>query len=651
MRRSICYTEPNTAFAGDIGTWTFIYTTANSLPKGAKLLFDMQSNGRDIDWQTPSASPKAKSNVIYAHTEDGKPFYPKEVDNPNSYVPFFEFTIQEEVKAGDNIYIIMGAPPKSKKEDSGNACQLFVQRRRSFAIYCCPKPKGKYEDEPSLFTMDVKGNELDQIRLLTPSYVMRNKRFDVTIRFEDAYGNLTSNAPDDTLIELSYDQLRENLNWKLFVPETGFITLPNLYFNEPGIYTLKLTNLENKEEYFSWPIKCFPETQQQLLWGLLHGESERVDSTVSIESCLRHFRDERSLNFYGTSSFENADETPNEIWKNITQNITEFNEEDRFVTFLGQQWSGTNGTEGVRQLIFNKDNKQILRKKDLKSNTLKKIYRLFSEGEMISVPSFTMGKGNEYHFDNFTPEFERVVEIYNAWGSSEYPEKEGNQRPIAHDGKKGVKEAPEGSIREALNKNCRFGFVGGGLDDRGIYSDFYDSDQLQYSPGLTAIICEEFTREGLFKALFNRSCYATSGERIILGFSLSGLSMGQEITTEKKPGLVINRHLSGFIASSGEIEEVEIIRNGEVIATFEPNETKYEFSFDDSDILSDICLKPKVKKDPPFTYYYVRVLLKNGHRAWASPIWVDYVETKETQMIASIAGGNKPAAKKKGKKK
>lgn len=650
MRRSICYTEPNIVYAGEIGTWKFIYTTAISLPKGAKFLFDMQSNGRDIDWQTPTASPKAKSNVIYAHTEEGKPFYAKEVDNPNSYVPFFEFTLEEEVKAGENIYIILGAPPKSKSDEEGSATQLFVQRRRAFAIYVCPKPKGKYEDEPSLFTLDVKGNELEQIRILTPSYVMRNKRFDITIRFEDAYGNLTNNAPEDTLIELTYDQLRENLNWKLFVPETGFITLPNLYFNEPGIYTLKLTNLQNKETYYSWPIKCFAETDQQLLWGLLHGESERVDSTVSIESCMRHFRDERNLNFYSTSSFESAEETPPDIWKSISQSVADFNEEDRFITFLGQQWAGTNGTEGVRQLIFNKENKQILRKKDLKSNTLKKIYRLFSEGEMISIPSFTMGKGNEYHFDNFTPEFERVVEIYNAWGSSECPSTEDNQRPISHEGKKGVKEAPEGSIRSALSKNCRFGFVAGGLDDRGIYSEFYDSDQLQYTPGLTAIITEEFSRDAIFKALFNRSCYATSGERIILGVNLSGAGMGQEMSTEKKPGLVLNRHISGFIAASNEIELVEVIRNGEVIGSFEPNVTNYEFEFDDMSPLLDICIQPKVKKDPPFSYYYVRVLLKNGHRAWASPIWIDYVETKETETLAAMNQGT-PSSKKKGKKK
>ena len=93
------------------------------------------------------------------------------------------------------------------------------------------------------------------------------------------------------------------------------------------------------------------------------------------------------------------------------------------------------------------------------------------------------------------------MEIYNAWGCSECTTKEGNPRPIAFDDKKGIGETEKGSIRKALNQNCRFGFVAGGLDDRGIFSEFYESEQIQYSPGLTAIFAIEQTREALFQAL------------------------------------------------------------------------------------------------------------------------------------------------------
>ena len=105
------------------------------------------------------------------------------------------------------------------------------------------------------------------------------------LRFEDCYGNLTNNAPEDTMIEFTHENLRDSLKWRLFLPETGFIALPNLYFNEPGIYSILLKNLKTKEEYRSGPIKCFPTETKNVFWGTLHGESERFDSGDNIENC------------------------------------------------------------------------------------------------------------------------------------------------------------------------------------------------------------------------------------------------------------------------------------------------------------------------------------------------------------------------------
>ena len=106
------------------------------------------------------------------------------------------------------------------------------------------------------------------IRIITPSFVTKNKRFDVVVRFEDEFGNLTNETAENTLIELTYEYLRENLNWKLFIPETGFIALPNLYFNEAGVYTIQLKNLSTGEVFRSAPIKCFAEAHDYLFWGL-----------------------------------------------------------------------------------------------------------------------------------------------------------------------------------------------------------------------------------------------------------------------------------------------------------------------------------------------------------------------------------------------
>lgn len=625
MRRSICYCEPNQASAGEIRTWKFIFTTATSLPKGAKLRFDLQSKGRGIDWETPSVNLKSGSNVIYAQIGKGAPIQGKEVQVADSIVPQFEFILPTPVPAGGNVVFVIGAakPAQEANPKYGNRSQTNAQRRRPFHLYIDPTGKNNF-GEPEVFSMDIRGNVLSTIRIVAPSFVARNKRFDVIVRFEDEYGNLTNDAPEDTLIELSHEHIRENLNWKLFIPETGFIALPNLYFNDPGIYKIQLRNSHTKEIFFSGPIKCYPESNRSLFWGVLHGESERIDSTENIESCLRHTRDDLSLNFFTSSPFENQEETSNDTWKLITQNLTDFDEAERFTTFVGFQWVGTPKEEGVRQIIYCKDGKQLLRKKEPKYSTLSKIYKNFSPKEIISIPSFTMAKGYEYNFKNFDPDFERVAEIYNSWGCSECTAKEGNKAPINSPDKKGVQENPEGSFQKALAANHRFGFVAGGLDDRGIYADFFDSPQEQFPAGLTGIIATEQSRSSLAEALYNRSCFATTGERMIVGLEIAGAQMGKELSTADKPGLMVNRHISGFAAGTIDLRTVELIRNGKVIKTFECKGYSLEFTYDDMTPIDKIVIDAKDKK-PPFVYYYLRAIQEDGHMVWSSPIWIDYV--------------------------
>jgi hypothetical protein len=644
MRRAICFCEPNISFAGNRSNWKFSYTTALNLPEGSRLRFDLLSDGRETDWEIPTVDPKGKGNLIWAVLPDKKIIYPTLIETEGALISsLFEFELPSEVKTGETLMIILGAPSEKREEqlEHGSRAQCYVQRRRPFHLFVDPKGKGDFRD-PEIFTLDVKGNRLDRIRIISPSLVSKNQRFDVFLRFEDRYGNLTGNAPEGTLIELSYEQLRENLSWKLFVPETGFLNLPNLYFNEAGTYTIQLLNTHTKEKFTSSPIKCFDEVENSLYWGTLHSESEKIDAAENIEICLRHFRDEIALHFFGSSSFEAAEETSNEEWKSISQHVADFNEDTRFATFLGFQWIGEPKKEGIRQLIYQKDNKPILRYKDSKSNALKKIYKSHNPKDLISIPSFTMAKTMSYNFEDFTPEYERVVEIYNAWGSSECLEKEGNPRPIATEDS-GVKETADGSIRSALNRGCRFGFVAGGLDDRGVYGDFYDSEQIQYSPGLTGILSPVHSREGLFNALYNRSCYATTGKRIVIGFSIAGMGIGSEISTEKKPGLILNRHIAGFVSGTDDIKEIAIIRNGEVFKTFSPHKRDFDFTFDDDAPLKQISF-PEQNERPAFTYYYMRVEQVDGHIAWSSPIWIDCVDV---QGVSSAAKKAKAPAKKK----
>ena len=262
MARSICTAEPGVIRAGDTGTWSFTFIPPASLPAHTQLRFDPLSLGRPGEWQLPTPSGKDKTNTIWLSLPNGKSVTPKPFEDDMGRL-FYDFSLPQEVSHGEKLVIYIGST--SPKPGVGNLSQSFTQRRKPFHLYIDPKGKGEFK-EPEVFSLDVRGNKLSTIRIVAPSIVFKNVRFDVTLRFEDAFGNLTGNAPEGTLIEFSYEHLRENLQWKLFVPETGFITLPNLYFNEPGTYHFKLRNVHTNETFFSAPIHCFAESGNQLFW-------------------------------------------------------------------------------------------------------------------------------------------------------------------------------------------------------------------------------------------------------------------------------------------------------------------------------------------------------------------------------------------------
>ena len=79
MRRAISYAEPKAAPAGKVRTWSFIYTPASDLPKGAHLKFDLNSKGRDFDWEIPQTNLKSKKNLIWMESGDKKNIQAEEV--------------------------------------------------------------------------------------------------------------------------------------------------------------------------------------------------------------------------------------------------------------------------------------------------------------------------------------------------------------------------------------------------------------------------------------------------------------------------------------------------------------------------------------------------------------------------------------------
>ena len=98
--------------------------------------------------------------------------------------------------------------------------------------------------------------------------------------------------------------------------------------------------------------------------------------------------------------------------------------------------------------------------------------------------------------------------------------------------------------------------------------------------------------------------------------------MGTILSAALKPGLIHNRYITGFVVGTAPLKSIEIIRNGTVFYKNENLENEYDFTLDDSEPLDNVSFEIKDSPDR-FSYYYLRVVQKDGHIAWSSPIWID----------------------------
>jgi len=129
--------------------------------------------------------------------------------------------------------------------------------------------------------------------------------------------------------------------------------------------------------------------------------------------------------------------------------------------------------------------------------------------------------------------------------------------------------------------------------------------------GLTAVLCEELTRENIYEAIKNRRCYATTGPPIALDYNINGAVMGSVINSGKnnksKPRLYVK------CGGTSALKELRVVKNGRIIHTENcAGLWEYETLFEDNNFI------PGEKAN-----YYIRIIQNDMESAWSSPVFFD----------------------------
>jgi len=375
--------------------------------------------------------------------------------------------------------------------------------------------------------------------------------------------------------------------------------------------------------------------------SVLGDYSEPVDTAESVDLYYERAKEELNLDFAALTDHDFS--MTDEMWRFIIDKASEWYSPGRFTTFNAYEW--TSLAYGHRNVYFLDDNPPLFRCVEYGSTPSKKrgmnplelwgnIER--SGSTAITIPHHPSLTQFPVDWSYYSEKFDRLVEIVSIWGVFEYY---GNFfQCITSD------NLPRFFAVDALERGYKLGFIGGG-DTHDCYPGtkfraimkrntwglmLINSLSTGYTryflhnpmgAGLAAVYAEENTRESIFEALYSRRAYAVVGARIQLRFTLNDSLMGEEILL-RDPNEPIE--ISAEALGEDRIDSLEVIKNGRVIhRVYGSGRTVSLKIIDES--------KPRRL----YNYYYVRVIQRDGARAWSSPIWVSYTELGKLSVKTS----------------
>jgi len=346
------------------------------------------------------------------------------------------------------------------------------------------------------------------------------------------------------------------------------------------------------------PAKLGPYLgKYNLYWGDIHSHSVFSDGLGLPEELLTFARDVAQLDFAAITDHDDIGPyLSSEEWRATRTAITEFNAPGRFVTFLGYEYRS--GLADMNVYFPGDDGTVMCGKEERWDHPSKLNPQLAELGGMI-IPHQHFGAD----WRGLDPNIYRVMEIYSQHGCSEYP---GCPREIPYLRRQLQKSSlgnKNATFQEVLAMGAKLGATAGSDSHSGRPGlSNWTRVTRTYRGGLTAVFAAEKTREDIWQALVQRHCYATTGPRIYLEFSINGHPMGSEIRAR-------DRELSIFCIGVNSLSAIEVIRNNETIHSKSVSSHHCDFTLTDT---------PQQSED----YYYVRVTQTDGEMAWSSPVWV-----------------------------
>ena len=516
-----------------------------------------------------------------------------------------------EVRPGDEIRVTLGTP-------DGNLLQ--AQKYAQTAVWMTGVDvtgDGTYQQVAVQPRVRVIGAAAERLRVFAPGVVRRGETFDLQVLPVDLYSFNPS----------------PNYAGTVSLSGTGGVTLPasvtvqtddsprsthiEARATSEGVLRITAVDRDRGISGRSNPIGVdFYPDGSRVYFGEMHSQMFASMGTGTTEEFVTWGRDAARLDFCAPANHYNHRlAVTDAVWEEVVQTANRFNADGRFATFVSYEWGGVAGS-GHKNVYYRGDTGEFAHWYRGVHHSPEDLWRSLEGRDVLTIPHHTkFGGTTDWRFRN--DRHQRLVEICSLWGISE--------------------EGGPHSVQAALAMGHRLGFIGGtdshyGLANQGSY-------HVNDGNGLACVVAPELTRDALWRALWERRCYATTGDRILLDFRLEvdghtaemGTDHQMDLRTAGPPRLTLR------LAGTDRIERVEIVRNNRVVYATEPRAEDWSGEWTDDAPLGLLTILPTFAGDRPFVFYYVRVWQRNRQRAWSSPIWLTSASPEGAAPAASPA--------------
>lgn len=528
--------------AGSIGTWRVVYTVGRYGIDDSGMI--RVARRFVSDWGAPQMTdPRALNYTTVSTTGNARV---RAVYDPKAHVRPWQkaITIHIEdgfLREGETVTLVVG---DTSGGGPGARAQTFCELRYEMKVLVDCFGTGAFVELEPAGTFEIISGTASELKLIAPMDVAVDEPFRVSLKALDPWGNTAATHQGAASVTAATPLAGLPARVVFTADQRGVVHIEGVRAGKAGTHWIEAVTDDARLRAASNAIVVqAAKPALRRFWGDLHGQSEETVGTKTVDEYFAFARDQALIDFGGHQG--NCFQITRKTWEQIRATVKKYHVPGRFVTFLGYEWSGLTAGGGDRNVYFLGDDGPLHRCShwqvaDLSDASddcypVTELYaRLKGRNDVMVIPHVG-GRYADLRWHD--PALEPLIEICSSWGEFEW------------------------LLADAMQQGHRVGVSCGSDDHKGrLGASYPGSGAFGVRGGLLCVFATELTREAIWRAIWNRQCYGTTGERIALRVSAGGVGMGGELGAAQPPDFQI------AVDGTAEIERIELRRGMECVA-------------------------------------------------------------------------------------